>query len=107
VIRHNGRNLQLQPGQRHYGPTRSKALVREWEDGALQVYYRGERIGCTELKDFPKQIPQPVSPTARARMVRKAKPDHPWRQGFRNMKSWPPNQAVAAPLVGMRTYASP
>jgi hypothetical protein len=36
VIRHNGRNLQLQPGQRRYGPTQSKALVCEWEDGAMQ-----------------------------------------------------------------------
>jgi hypothetical protein len=33
VIRHEGRYLQLQPGQRRYGPTQSKALVCEWEDG--------------------------------------------------------------------------
>src|ERR1700694_3624903 len=36
VIRHNQRYLQLQPGQRRYGPTQSKALVCEWEDGAME-----------------------------------------------------------------------
>src|SRR5512142_756414 len=44
VIRHQGCILQLQPGSRRYGPTRSKALVCEWEDGAMAVYYRGERL---------------------------------------------------------------
>ena len=38
VIRHEGRSLQLRPGQRRYGPTQSKALVCEW---------RTERSRCT------------------------------------------------------------
>ena len=33
--------LPLQPGQQRYGPTQSKALVCQWEDGAMEVYYRG------------------------------------------------------------------
>jgi hypothetical protein len=33
VIRHEGANLQLKPDSRRYGPTQSKALVCEWEDG--------------------------------------------------------------------------
>lgn len=33
VLRHEGRYLQLKPGCWNYGPTRSKALVCEWEDG--------------------------------------------------------------------------
>src|ERR1700756_2619404 len=52
VIRHEGRCLQLQPaGQRRYGPTQSKALVCEWEDGAMEVYYRGQRLGYRELAE--------------------------------------------------------
>jgi len=58
VIRHESRSLQLQPaGQRRYGPTQSKARVCEWEDGAVEVYYRGERIAFTELKE-PKRKPR-------------------------------------------------
>jgi transposase len=45
VIRHEGRYFQLRPaGQRGYGPTQSKALVCEWEDGSMEVYYRGQRL---------------------------------------------------------------
>ena len=106
VIRHEGRFLQLQPGQRRYGPTQSKALVCEWEDGAIAVYYRREQVPFTELKEPLRKTAQLIPP-ARAVVVRKAKPDHPWRQGYQNMKPRVPNPAIAAPLVGIRTYASP
>jgi hypothetical protein len=64
VIRHEGRYLQLQPGQRRYGPTQSKAPVCEWEDGAIEVYYRGERVAFIELKEpyenpFGQLLPPP------------------------------------------------
>ena len=45
--------MQLKPGCRNYAPTRSKALVCEWEDGTIKVYYRGEPIAFTELKPPP------------------------------------------------------
>src|SRR6202163_4023618 len=107
VIRHEGRYLQLQPGQRRYGPTQSKALVCEWEDGAIEVYYRGERVAFIELKEPIRKTAGPTPPAARAIVMRKAKHDHPWRQGYQNMKPRVPNQVTAAPLVGTRTYASP
>jgi len=106
VVRHEGRYLQLHPGQRRYGPTQSKALVCEWEDGAIEVYYRKQRVSFSELKEPIRKIARPI-PRARAVMVRKAKPDHPWRQGYQNMKPRVPNPVIAAPLVGIRTYASP
>lgn len=107
VIRHEGRCLQLQPGQRRYGPTQSKALVCEWEDGTMEVYYRGERIAFSEFKEPIRKSAQPLPPNPRAIVVRRAKKDHPWRQGYQNMKPRVPNQVIAAPLVGIRTYASP
>jgi hypothetical protein len=85
VIRHNGLYLQLQPGNRRYGPTKSKALVCEWEDGTIQVYYRGERIAFTELLE-PKPQPTQTAPApARVQLVRKANKDHPWRRGYQNI----------------------
>jgi hypothetical protein len=107
VIRHNGRYLQMQPGQRRYGPTQSKALVCEWEDGAMEVYYRGERIVFIALKEPLRKISQPLPPAARVIVVRQAKKDHPWRRGYQNMKPWIPKRGNAEPLAGMRTYASP
>jgi hypothetical protein len=107
VIRHNGRYLQLQPGQRRYGPTQNKALVCEWEDGAMEVYYRGERMAFTELQEPMPKASRPLAPAARVIVVRKAKKNHPWHQGYQNMKPLVPNRAIAGPLVGIRTYASP
>jgi hypothetical protein len=105
VIRHEGRCLQLQPSNRRYGPTKSKALVCEWEDGTMEVYYRGERIAFTELREPARKAERP--PAVRAIVVRKAKKDHPWRQGYQNMQPRLPNQVIVAPLVGIRSYATP
>ncbi len=101
VIRHEGRYLQLQPaGQGRYGPTQSKALVCEWEDGAMEVYYRGERIAFTELKEPIRKISEPLPPAARAIVVRKAKKDHPWRQGYQNMRPRVPHHAATSSAPG-------
>jgi hypothetical protein len=109
VIRHEGRNLQLKSGSRRYGPTRSKALVCEWEDGTMEVYYRGEAIAFTELKKQPQKASAPLPARARPMLVRKAKKDHPWRQSYQTMRAPIPKEQIGAPLplVGMRTYASP
>jgi transposase len=107
VIRHGGRCLQLQPGRRHYGPARSKALVCEWEDGTMEVHYRGEKIAFTELREPRKKSPVPITPVVRAVVVRKPKPNHPWRQGYPNPQPGAPGPTPGAPLVGLRTSASP
>jgi transposase len=106
VVRHEGRYLQLHARQGRYGPTQRKALVCQGENGAMEVYYRGEKIAFTELKE-PLQKPAPApAPNPRAIVSRKPKQDHPWRQGWESMKPWSPNRA-AAPLVGIRTSTSP
>ena len=107
VIRHEGRYLQLQPGNRRYGPTKSKALVCEWEDGTMEVYYRGERIAFTAISkplQKPCPLPGPAAPTI---VVRKPKKDHPWNRSYKNMKPWIPKTGIAGPAVGIRTSASP
>jgi transposase len=106
VIRHEGRALQLQPRHRRYGPTKSKALVCEWEDGTMEVYYRGERIAFAELRE-PIRKAEPRPPVVRAIVVRKAKQDHPWRQSYETMRPRVLKQVIIAPAVGIRTYVSP
>ena len=106
VIRHEGRALQLQPKHRRYGPTKSKALVCEWEDRTMEVHYRGEYIAFTELRE-PARKAEPCPPAVRAIVVRKAKKDHPWRQSYENMRPRVSNQVIIAPYVGIRTSATP
>ena len=110
VIRHEGRCLQLQAGKRCYGPTKSKALVCEWEDGTMEVYYRGERMAFTEISEPVRKTSQPPAPHAPAvvlKKAKKAKKDHPWRRGYQNMKPWSPKLGITTPLVEIRTSASP
>jgi transposase-like protein len=107
VIRHEGRWMQLHPRQRRYGPTQSKALVCESEQGTIQVYYRGERIAFSEMKEPTQKAVAPRRPAIRAMMTNRPAREHPWRQRYQTMKPWPEKQTLAAPLVGMRPYASP
>jgi hypothetical protein len=93
VIRHEGRYLQLQPaGQGRYGPTQSKALVCEWEDGALEVYYRGQRLAYQELAEpLPRKCEMDDRTKYSVAVPFFAKPckpsqDHPWRRDYRTMK---------------------
>jgi hypothetical protein len=89
VIRHDNRCLQLQPKSRRYGSMgQSKALVCEWDDGTIEVYYCGEAISFVELSG-PIRKPVPVLPNLNGRpvVVRKAKADHPWRQSYRKSES--------------------
>jgi hypothetical protein len=106
VIQYGGRWLQLQPGQRRYGPTKSQALVCEWEDRTLEVYYRGERIEYTQLTEPLRKPSETLLQAVRTIVVRKPKPDHPWRR-YPNRNPEVAKHALPAPPVGIRTYASP
>ena len=77
VIRHQGRYLQLQPATRAYGPTKSGALVCEWEDGTTEVYYRGERIKFTEISEPARRTSQSPAPAPRAVVLRRVQKHHP------------------------------
>src|SRR5260370_357401 len=84
VVQYRGHFLQLKPQNRRYGPTRSKALICEWEDGAVEVRYRDERIEDEDLVLRPSVVTAPKARPHRepAKPVRtKPAPNHPWREG--------------------------
>lgn len=104
VVQYRGHFLQLQPQSRRYGPTKAKALVCEWEDGAVEVHYRGESIDYEDLVVRP-QVVQATSkprrePAKRVGSSRGAQ-DHPWWQGYeQRMKLQELNRSqVSAPVV--------
>lgn len=112
VVQHHGHWLQLQPASRRYGPTRAKALVCEYEDGHLEVYYRGERIQHRELAGPPPRpatVPVASSSPVAAKPARRWKPgkDHPWKHAYKDMRTPWPRPAGPAALVGVLPCASP
>ena len=54
VLQYRGHFLQLKAQNKRYGPTQAKALVCEWEDGAVEVHYRGERTDYEDLLVRPR-----------------------------------------------------
>jgi len=76
VVRYNNRYLQIakQPG---LPPSGSAVLVREWEDGRLQLSYRDRQLRHAALDSRPER-PKPEKAAKASRPVTPAS-DHPWR----------------------------
>jgi hypothetical protein len=85
VVRYDNRYFQVPRQSRTYPPAQSTVRVCEYEDGHLEVWYRGRAVPSQE-------IPRPV-PAAHASAAPPASPlpghahrpaaDHPWRRPFR------------------------
>ena len=84
VVRHNNRLYQV-TRQRRYAPALSKVVVCEWEDGRLEIRYRGKRLDYEEIAErVARPIPKPTTP--RRRLPAPPKAGHPWRGDYRQMR---------------------
>src|ERR1700741_109187 len=109
VVQYRGHFLQLKPQNRRYGPTQSKALICEWEDGAVEVRYRKERIEYEDLVLRPSVVTAP-----KARLPREPPghersnpaPNHPWREGHEERRKQLLLEQRSA-LIGTSASASP
>jgi hypothetical protein len=87
VVRYQNRYLQVKHAGRQYAPAKSKVQVCEWEDGRLEVRYRGQKMQWQELAQRP-------APPRIATAEIKSKPyggtpptaSHPWKQSYQKMK---------------------
>ena len=96
VVRHDNRFYQVEAQNRNYAPAKTKVTVCEWEDGTMEIHYRGRKLTHQRIAQRPaKPAPagrkrsKPHPPT----VVRAA--DHPWRKSYRDMKPWMPPPTVA------------
>jgi transposase len=98
VVRYKNRLLQLERQSQHWAPTKSRVKVRENQAGEIAIYYRQQRLGFRELPTStqpgeargaaPSSAPPSPKPTpAAARRHRPVAADHPWKQGWQNMKT--------------------
>jgi transposase len=92
VVRHESRFYQVERQSRTHAPSHSKVTVCEWEDGTLEIHYRGQQLRWHEIEERPakpepiaQNQPKPLRPPA----VRRA--DHPWRKRYQDMKPWGPS----------------
>ena len=87
VVRHNSRLYQV-TRQSRYAPALSKVVVCEWEDGRLEIRYRGKRLGYEEIAERPA-MPMPAPKPHRRRLPAPPKPGHPWREAYQAMRPRP------------------
>ena len=85
VVRYQSRFFQVERSGRHHAPAKSKVTVWEWEDGRIEIRYRGERLAWQEIEQRPaaeaaaavhRRLQHPAPPP----------PEHPWRKGYGNMR---------------------
>jgi hypothetical protein len=94
VVRYNNRLLQLERQSQHWAPAKSHVLVRENEAGEVAIHYRGQRLLFRELKAASRALgegrgaaPSPAPPSPKLRRSIPPAPNHPWRQGWQQMKT--------------------
>lgn len=109
VVRYENRYFQVNRRGRHYAPAKAKVTVCEWEDGRLQIRYRGEKVEWEEIAGPPARK---VSTPERTRLVSHCpatpKASHPWRQGYQKMRARPAQQGAAqATVVEASACATP
>ena len=97
VVQHDTRLLQIDRRQRVHPPARTTVLVCEYEDGHLEVWYRGQRMGWTEITGqhlrthatavsaVTVRPPRVIHNPARRQPV-----DHPWQRSWKLLPSQHP-----------------
>ena len=96
VVRHDNRFYQVEAQNRNYAPAKSKVTVCEWEDGTMEIYYRGRKLTHHEIAQRPGK-PEPAGQKRgkpHPRTVVQAA-DHPWRKSYQDRKPWMPPPMVA------------
>jgi hypothetical protein len=90
VVRHDNRYVQVARHGRHDPPAQSTVPVCEYEDGHLDVRYRGQTVPWTEIP-APRRSTVPAPAVAADRPLplpaarRRPAAAHPWRRGWQHL----------------------
>jgi transposase len=93
VVRYKNRLLQLQRQSQHWAPAKSRVLVRENEQGAIAIHYRGRLLPFTTITASTAMgrgrgaAPSPAPPSPKPSRSPAPAQNHPWRQGWQQMKT--------------------
>jgi hypothetical protein len=92
VVRYGNRFLQVNRQGNHHAPAKGKVAVCEWQDGRVEIRYRGQKVGWKEIAERPQRadVDQP-RPMAVPYGGTPPTPSHPWKQRYDGM----PEQSLA------------
>ncbi|MEE9162044.1 MAG: ISNCY family transposase [Candidatus Neomarinimicrobiota bacterium] len=87
VVRYQNRFLQVKRQGRHYAPAKAKVVVCEWEDGRLEIHYRGQKVAWEQIAERPQAAkPEPTHKVTRPYGGTPPTANHPWKQRYDGMK---------------------
>lgn len=109
VVQHDNRFYQVEGASRNYAPAKSDVTVCEWEDGTLEIHYRGKKLRWHEIPERPKKLTtvaakpsKPITPMA-AHM-----PNHPWRRSYQDMHApGSPSRSLIGKISAASASATP
>ena len=106
VVRYQNRFLQVKYQGRRTAPPQSKVMVCEWEDGRLEIRYRGQAVAWDEIWERPRPVVNAAKPIAPVGPANRPKADHPWRKLFLSPRS-SSGTGIGTQLAGDSACASP
>jgi hypothetical protein len=66
VVRYDNRLFQVQAQSRKYAPAQGKVVVCQWQDGRMEIEYRGRKLPWKEISSAPRRpLALPVPPQFR------------------------------------------
>jgi len=104
VVRHDSRYFQVQRQSQRYAPAKGKVAVCEWEDGRLEIRYRGQALPWNEIPAPPPAVAREAKTTLANPRQRKGvtqKADHPWKRLYRTMRPWGTPEPPSVPAVAV------
>jgi hypothetical protein len=82
VVRYQNRLLQVKNRGRRTVPPQSKVVICEWEDGRLEIRYRGQALVWEEIQERPHLAIKTTKSVAAVGSPHRPRADHPWRKSF-------------------------
>jgi hypothetical protein len=74
VVRYENRFLQVQAQSRNYAPANGKVKACQWQDGRIQIEFRGRKLTWREIDSAPLRSQTGPEPTALFRVAVCASP---------------------------------
>jgi hypothetical protein len=74
VVRCDNRLFQVQAQSRKYAPAQDRVVVCEWQDGTVEIEYRGRKLLWKEISNTPPQVLAELKPSPLFRVAACAAP---------------------------------
>jgi len=74
VVRYDNRLFQVQAQSRKYAPAQGKVVVCEWQDGTIEIEYRGRKLPWKEIFSTAPRVSAELAPSPLFRVAACAAP---------------------------------